>query len=732
MDAQNPGKRQKKCNTDSDCPDQHVCTERGACKKDLKTKVKAGDEKNVADTSYGKRRKKCHVDSDCPADTHCDKVTFQCRPGAPSQDDDGSGVKWDPKWKQGMRGFNDYVAGKMREAGLVFVPNDLKCPAPAKKQQPEQKQQRGKSNCPEPKDGDFPPAPYQKTVSFVVSPGSPVNRLLVAHRTGLGKTYTMILMAENFYNDPRPIALVFPNRKVLANFYREVMKFPNRYRDFVVKETGVKCISSSKDLKLVIDTLALSRRLKRAGTPGYPAGPLRAYLYTEIGGAKVMRNQDPLFKHGKSAGFKGNPFDKTIIFMDEFHNLYKPDDDVRARPVSMNNLRKAATKLKSAKNIVLVGLTATPVIDEPKDAETAMRLIKGDEYANSETDEGFVSYFQSSPTSVFARTDPGTPPQVLPAVQRVELSGDNLKEYIAKAKATGNNMQKIHYLSSMSRTMRSSVLPGQAFHKKLMTEPASAASKLHQVVKDVIEQDVKTLIMVHRESGFKALRLMWETMSKSGEYPCPKACWMSLWEPKASDEQNLAAFNAPDNKDGSKIRVMIVDSKFYEAGVSFLGVRRLVLVDVPKTWASFMQRVGRVLRFCGHNNLPPEQRTVKLDMYVATAPKDTKEIAETSDEFYLRKLVEDNGKMTTALDSLRKNAVDATALEPVAKNSSSKEVDRMETDLAWDTEDLQRLLAGLNLNYHNADGPKKRALQHKKDRKARAESFKLRQFFRQK
>ena len=44
--------------------------------------------------------------------------------------------------------------------------------------------------------GRAQPFPYQQTVSYLVSPQSPVDRLLVVHRTGTGKTFEMILMDE--------------------------------------------------------------------------------------------------------------------------------------------------------------------------------------------------------------------------------------------------------------------------------------------------------------------------------------------------------------------------------------------------------------------------------------------------------------------------------------------------------------------------------------------------------
>jgi hypothetical protein len=63
------------------------------------------------------------------------------------------------------------------------------------------------------------PQPYQKTVSFLVHPFSPIQRLLVAHRTGAGKTYTMIRVLDNFFYDKRPKVVIFPTQSIANSFY---------------------------------------------------------------------------------------------------------------------------------------------------------------------------------------------------------------------------------------------------------------------------------------------------------------------------------------------------------------------------------------------------------------------------------------------------------------------------------------------------------------------------------
>lgn len=73
---------------------------------------------------------------------------------------------------------------------------------------------------------------YQETVAFLCHPRSlPNPRMLIVHRTGSGKTATMIQIADNYFLDRRPKVLIFPTTAVCNSFYRELRnpRFPNRY-----------------------------------------------------------------------------------------------------------------------------------------------------------------------------------------------------------------------------------------------------------------------------------------------------------------------------------------------------------------------------------------------------------------------------------------------------------------------------------------------------------------------
>ena len=68
-----------------------------------------------------------------------------------------------------------------------------------------------------------------------------------------------------------------------------------------------------------------------------------------------------------------NPYSHTITIMDEFHNISERYGKVHER----KKLRALKDWLTTAKDAVVVGLTATPIISKPDDAEELLRVIRG-------------------------------------------------------------------------------------------------------------------------------------------------------------------------------------------------------------------------------------------------------------------------------------------------------------------------------------------------------------------
>ncbi|CAE7659015.1 Dcun1d2, partial [Symbiodinium sp. CCMP2456] len=90
---------------------------------------------------------------------------------------------------------------------------------------------------------------HQESASFLLHPDSPVERLLVDHATGTGKTLIMLRMLDNYFDDPRPKVAIFPKHAVCDNFYQELLKWPTRWRHFFcfLKPAEASLASGAKD-----------------------------------------------------------------------------------------------------------------------------------------------------------------------------------------------------------------------------------------------------------------------------------------------------------------------------------------------------------------------------------------------------------------------------------------------------------------------------------------------------
>lgn len=516
---------------------------------------------------------------------------------------------WPDDIQQGKEGINKYIVKEFKRYNL-FSDMQIKCSK------------------------TLSPMAYQYFVYQLVKPHSIIQRMLCVHRTGAGKTLTMIMCLNNFYHDSRDKVLIFPTQSVAQNFYGEIMKFPNRYRDYVLKTLGNDILdklysdskkSASTARKKVADVLALKNVLRRAGKPGYPGGALRTYRYSQ--NPSVV---DPLFKKNLQA--HKNPYNDKIIIMDEVHNLVVPAPEM-VRYTS--KLIYKADKFKSCTDSVIVGFTATPFLNRPEEGTVLLDIIKG---GATDSNEGYISYFNSLPKSIYPVLKPNNK---IGNIVKVKLEGTNL-EYYEKMKKkllhSEDNMYSRLSEKEIMKLMNAANMSTyyaqtwrQKFQNMLASNPNSEATKLHKLVTDVMKKQRKSLIIIHRAHGFKALKLMFEIVAKELhlEHGCKNKCLATLYDKDADGAALVQQFNKPSNIEGDEIMTMVIDAQNYSEGVSFFGVRDCYLMNPPRTLGSYEQRIGRILRACSYEALPANQRNTTVHIYIAE---------DTVDEYLLDKL----------------------------------------------------------------------------------------------
>jgi hypothetical protein len=531
--------------------------------------------------------------------------------------------------RPGQRGFNSVVARIMRKKGK-YIGGGLQTTCTAK--------------------ADGSGFAHQETAAWLAGPETPIDRLLVVHRTGSGKTNVMIKIADAYFFDPRPKVVIFPNNSLVDNFYQKFYREHTRYNAFAeavaARDRKANTFSRFKEV------MEMNGRLSRMGQAGELAAPIRSIRYTIAGGATVTGAGGPslpIFKIGYKRG--ANPFDNKVIIMDEIHNLVRPPIGVDASVIK--KLAKLRKLLYEARGSVIVGLTATPLVREVADGKELIRVIKGAENAGTPTDEGFISYFNALPTEVYPSTLPV--PQAV-VLFTVPLKGDNLTKYARKAqemlplssdpaRAAVTLFSLMNYCNTSAFYVNANRAP---YAQEVRKAPEQYATKLAYIAKEVIDYKHKCAVIIHRKLGFVALKNIILSMD-----PEKGRRFAFMAKPKSLTEQEsnptLAKFNdIKTNGVGQEIRCLVLDAESYGEGVDLIGVRRFIMANPAPNYAAYKQWTGRVYRSCGYDYLPRNQRNVVVEMVVARNPSG----APTADEYQLELLRKETQEMEKAMKTM--------------------------------------------------------------------------------
>lgn len=513
---------------------------------------------------------------------------------------------------------------------------------------------------------------HQESAAFLIHPKSPMTRLLVDHATGSGKTLILIRMLDNYFDDPRPKVAIFPKDRVVESFYQELLKWPSRWREFFafsrpddaslasgaanwkrkrmdvwdLNNERVRMEAKSRGCRLetvvgklverVKEVLNMSRALRKGKiTPSFaqqfkkdhpgapvPRAPLRAFRYTTAGGNAAELCDDgwpnsPILRVGFDPK-ELNPYSGKMIIMDECHNLVRPTQRYEEQ------LGRLRDYLVGARNTVLAGFTGTPVGNDAQEGRMLLDVIKGVAKLRG-NDEGFVSSFHARGGYDFPREEPvaGVPDGVLhegmfeSLVVKHSLHGEALKRYLLK----DTEYQVVPRLVRLPEEKRIARVVGYcnlhvyigAFAAQqrslLLKDTKGYVPKMHAVARAIVKNKEKTVVMLTREMGFRVmLELLRKTAKKAGF--------------RVATMTELSDFNDPRrNLRGERFRVLLAETSQAGEGVSFHHVRRVHLLDVPLRHSDLVQRVSRCVRLGGHKDLPPEERTITVQMHAAQLPK---------------------------------------------------------------------------------------------------------------
>jgi hypothetical protein len=132
-----------------------------------------------------------------------------------------------------------------------------------------------------------------------------------------------------------------------------------------------------------------------------------------------------------------------------------------------------------------------------------------------------------------------------------------------------------------------------------------------------------------------------------------------LTSDKGKNDIILNVFNHEDNKYGDIIRVLLISQKGAE-GMSLRNVRQVHIMEPYWNQVRNKQVIGRASRMDSHSTLPPEERNVKVFIYISVLGN--QELREdknmTSDEVILN-IAERKGRLIGQMqDIMKKSALD--------------------------------------------------------------------------
>lgn len=427
---------------------------------------------------------------------------------------------------------------------------------------------------------------YQKTIAKLFDERTPVRRLLAVAQLGAGKTFMMLKILNNYINRPLAKILLFPARATVENFYTELLKFKNHHRTWLEQQLGRELSG-----KISPATMEQCKKLLRSPPPNTIA-PLRCYRVTQF---RTLMTDTSLF--GKRKAYE------PLWIVDEVHNLVAPSKKITDSAAMVSNLKKMRDYLRASKHR-LVGFTATPIVDLPEQGQTLLDIVKGAHNA-SVGNHGFVSwYMQRSPT-VFATADD------FPTIVSVPVSGAPLIAAIdGKQQHRDKYLHTTFYHSGQEKIL-----------KQIVDAPEVYAPKLARIASDIAQHGKKTIVLIDKVQGLKALgeilrrRHKIRTLVFEGDQP------LEGTKDYAAHKVRLDSFNSPENDHGELHQVAVCDAAAYSEGVSFQSVRVVVLAGIAEKYGLMLQRLGRALRSCSHERLPVSERHLEQLMYQIDLPK---------------------------------------------------------------------------------------------------------------
>ena len=239
---------------------------------------------------------------------------------------------------------------------------------------------------------------HQKVVRDYINLYSPYRGVLLFHGLGAGKTGSSIAIAEGMKGNARKIYIMTP-ASLRANFFEELQKFGDdlykkkQYWEFVSVDgkpdlipklskaltLSTKYIQQKKGAWMVdvrqpsnYDNLSPDNKVSlQDQIQQMIARKYEGIHYNAPNLKTIIQN---LERHGKSK----NPFDHSVVIVDEAHNLVsRIVGKLKHKKLQSSIYYELYHMLMGAENCRLVMLSGTPIINSPHELAVMFNMIRG-------------------------------------------------------------------------------------------------------------------------------------------------------------------------------------------------------------------------------------------------------------------------------------------------------------------------------------------------------------------
>jgi len=465
---------------------------------------------------------------------------------------------------------------------------------------------------------------------YIIDNFTAINKILLYHSIGSGKTCTSITIAEEImsYNKNYKTLVILPAR-LNSNYIDELISSCG-FNKYISKEDYNNFIAFDTPLKV---KKIIERQFMKLINENYTF-----YSYEKL--FNLAKKQSNIIEWVQSIT------KNKVIIIDEVHNLINGKYDIKDKSLTQSLFYHLfLTNLdKSSKSFFL---TATPIFDNYGQFIELAKVLNTDVKIDGSENikkiinllKGKISYYDATNLNAYPSIEYKIEEIPLTQIQNNIISSLNNPDEDNDEIDNTNEMflikQRQYSISTISNISSIS-------NNKL----SLYAPKLVKIKDSIIENKGKHLIYCTFIK--KGLHILEDILKRYGyiNYYNDSTLDASnnykryiIWDSKLKNTQKQSIkniLNSYENVDGNIIKV-ILGSPSIKEGISFKHIQHLHIVDPVWNVSAMNQIEGRAIRFCSHVDISPTdknlKRTVVLHYYKSIAnPSLVNPISQTCDE----------------------------------------------------------------------------------------------------